>query len=80
VQEAGVRAFPVRADHRQSTCGSPATTGLRPGFCPAADPEPERIAENLAGYAKAGLMVPQALFDDLAAANAAAPPKSAARA
>jgi hypothetical protein len=55
-------------------------TGLRPDFCSAADPEPEGIAENLAGYAKAGLMVPQAPFDDLAAANAAAPPRSAARA
>ena len=30
------------------------------------------IAENLVGYAKADLMVPQAPFGDLAAANAAA--------
>jgi hypothetical protein len=54
--------------------------GLRPDFCPAADPEPEGIAEHLACYAKAGLRVPQALFDDLAAANAAAAPRSTARA
>jgi hypothetical protein len=44
--------------------------GLRPDSCPAADPESGGIAENLVGYAKAGLMVPQARFDDLAAANA----------
>ena len=46
--------------------------GFRPDFCEAADPESKGIAENLVGYAKADLMVPQAPFGDLAAANAAA--------
>jgi len=46
--------------------------GFRPDFCEASDPESKGIVENLAGYAKAGLMVPQAPFGDLAAANAAA--------
>ncbi len=47
-------------------------SGLRPDFCQAAGPGIGGIAENFVGYAKAGLMVPQAPFDDLAAANAAA--------
>ena len=46
--------------------------GFRPDFCEAADPESKGIVENLVGYAKADLMVPQAPFGDLAAANAAA--------
>ena len=46
--------------------------GFRPDFCEAADPESKGIVENLVGYAKADLMVPQAPFSDLAAANAAA--------
>ena len=46
--------------------------GFRPDFCQAADPESKGIVENLVGYAKADLMVPQAPFGDLAAANAAA--------
>jgi transposase len=46
--------------------------GFRPDFCEAADPESKGIAENLVGYAKADLMVPQAPFGELAAANAAA--------
>jgi transposase len=46
--------------------------GFRPDFCEAADPESKGIVENLVGYAKADLMVPQAPFADLAAANAAA--------
>jgi len=46
--------------------------GFRPDFCEAADPESKGIVENLVGYAKADLMVPQAPFTDLAAANAAA--------
>src|SRR4051794_2963916 len=46
--------------------------GFRPDFCEAADPESKGIVENLVGYAKTDLMVPQAPFDDLAAANAAA--------
>ena len=46
--------------------------GFRPDFCEAADPESKGIAENLVGYAKSDLMVPQAPFGDLAAANAAA--------
>jgi transposase len=46
--------------------------GFRPDFCEAADPESKGIVENLVGYAKADLMVPQTPFRDLAAANAAA--------
>jgi transposase len=46
--------------------------GFRPDFCEAADPESKGIVENLVGYAKRDLMVPQAPFRDLAAANAAA--------
>jgi transposase len=46
--------------------------GFRPDFCEAADPESKGIVENLVGYAKADLMVPQAPFGDLADANAAA--------
>ena len=43
--------------------------GFRPDFCQAADPESKGIVENLVGYAKRDLMVPQAPFGDLAAAN-----------
>jgi transposase len=46
--------------------------GFRPDFCEAADPESKGIVENLVGYAKADLMVPQVPFGDLAAANTAA--------
>jgi transposase len=46
--------------------------GFRPDFCEAADPESKGIVENLVGYAKRDLMVPQAPFGDLAGANAAA--------
>ena len=46
--------------------------GFRPDFCEAADPESKGMVENLVGYAKADLMVSQAPFGDLAAANAAA--------
>jgi hypothetical protein len=41
--------------------------GFRPDFCEAADPESKGIVENLAGYARADLMVSQAPFGDLAA-------------
>ena len=43
--------------------------GFRPDFCEANDPESKGIVENLVGYAKSDLMVPQAPFGDLAAAN-----------
>ena len=43
--------------------------GFRPDFCEANDPESKGIVENLVGYAKSDLMVPQAPFSDLAAAN-----------
>jgi transposase len=43
--------------------------GFRPDFCEAHDPQSKGIVENLVGYAKSDLMVPQAPFDDLAAAN-----------
>jgi hypothetical protein len=46
--------------------------GFRPDFCEAADPESKQIVENLVGYAKADLMIPQVPFAGLAAANAAA--------
>jgi transposase len=46
--------------------------GFKPDFCEAADPESKGIVEHLVGYAKADLMVPQAPFGDLVAANAAA--------
>jgi transposase len=46
--------------------------GFRPDFCEANDPESKGIVENLVGYAKSDLMVPQAPFGDLAAANARA--------
>jgi hypothetical protein len=46
--------------------------GFTPDFCEAADPESKGIVENLVGYAKSDLMVPQAPFDDLTAANTAA--------
>ena len=45
---------------------------FRPDFCRAADPASKGIVENLVGYAKTDLMIPQAPFADLAAANAAA--------
>ena len=45
---------------------------FRPDFCEAADPESKGMVENLVGYAKDDLMVPQAPWIDLGAANAAA--------
>jgi transposase len=45
---------------------------FRPDFCEAQDPESKGIVENLVGYAKRDLMIPQAPFTDLGAANAAA--------
>ena len=45
---------------------------FRPDFCEGHDPESKGIVENLVGYAKRDLMVPQAPFTDLAAANRAA--------
>jgi transposase len=45
---------------------------FRPDFCEAADPESKGIVENLVGYAKRDLLVPQAPFADLTAANEAA--------
>jgi transposase len=46
--------------------------GFRPDWCEAADPQSKGIVENLVGYAKRDLMVPQAPIGDLAAANTAA--------
>ena len=43
--------------------------GFRPDFCEANDPQRKGIVENLVGYAKSDLMVPQVPFGDLAAAN-----------
>lgn len=45
---------------------------FRPDFCEAADPESKGMVENLVGYAKTDLMIPQAPFTDLAGANVAA--------
>ena len=46
--------------------------GFRPDWCEAADPESKGIVENLVGYAKRDLIVPQAPFTGMTAANAAA--------
>jgi transposase len=47
--------------------------GFRPDFCHANDPESKGIVENLVGYAKRDLMIPeQPSVSDLAAANTAA--------
>src|SRR5882762_2334956 len=46
--------------------------GFRPDWCEAADPESKGVVENLVGYAKRDLVVPQAPFAGLHAANAAA--------
>jgi transposase len=46
--------------------------GFKPDFCEANDPESKGIAENLVGYAKSDLMVPQAPFAGYTAANEAA--------
>jgi hypothetical protein len=46
--------------------------GFTPDFCEAADPESKGIVENLVGYAKRDLIVPQQPFGDLVEANAAA--------
>jgi transposase len=46
--------------------------GFRPDWCEAADPESKGVVENLVGYAKRDLVVPQAPFTGLHAANAAA--------
>jgi transposase len=43
--------------------------GFRPDFCEANDPQSKGIVENLVGYAKRDLVVPQAPFTDLGAAN-----------
>jgi hypothetical protein len=43
--------------------------GFRPDFCEANDPQSKGIVENLVGYAKRDLIVPQAPFTDLGAAN-----------
>jgi hypothetical protein len=45
---------------------------FRPDFCEAADPESKGMVENLVGYAKDDLMVPQAPLTDLGGANASA--------
>ena len=45
---------------------------FRPDFCQGADPESKGLVENLVGYVKSDLMVPEDLtVKDLAAANAA---------
>ena len=46
--------------------------GFRPDFCEGGDPESKGIVEHLVGYAKGDLLVAQAPFTDLAAANDAA--------
>lgn len=45
---------------------------FRPDFCEGGDPQSKGLVENLVGYAKRDLMVPQAPFGDLAGANEAA--------
>jgi len=51
---------------------------FRPDFCEAADPESKGMVENLVGYAKDDLMVPQAPLTDLAGGLAAANQAAAA--
>jgi transposase len=46
--------------------------GFGPDFCEANDPESKGIVENLVGYAKRDLIVPQQPFGDPVAANVAA--------
>jgi hypothetical protein len=46
--------------------------GFRPDFCHGGDPESKGMVENLVGYAKTDLMVPQLPFYDLWTANDAA--------
>jgi transposase len=47
--------------------------GFRPDFCHANDPESKGIVENLIGYAKRDLMIPEQLSaSDLSAANTSA--------
>ena len=46
--------------------------GFRADFCEANDPQSKGIVENLVGYAKSDLMIPQAPFEDLTVANTAA--------
>ena len=46
--------------------------GFHPDFCEGGDPESKGMVENLVGYAKVDLVVPQAPFTDMAAANEAA--------
>ena len=45
--------------------------GFRPDFCEGADPESKGLVENLVGYVKSDLMIPEQLtVSDLATANA----------
>ena len=45
--------------------------GFRPDFCEGADPESKGLVENLVGYVKSDLMIPEQLIvSDLATANA----------
>jgi transposase len=47
--------------------------GFRPDFCEGADPESKGLVENLVGYAKRDLMIPEGLTpEDLPGANAKA--------
>jgi transposase len=46
--------------------------GFRPDFCEANDPQSKGIVENLVGYAKSDLMVPQAPFGGFTPADEAA--------
>jgi drug/metabolite transporter superfamily protein YnfA len=46
--------------------------GFRPDFCQGGDPESKGMVEHLVGYAKRDLVVPQAPFSGLMAANDAA--------
>ena len=44
--------------------------GFRPDFCEGADPESKGLVENLVGYVKSDLMIPEQLtVTDLATAN-----------
>ena len=69
----GARRWPTSSSRCQRTCALPVRMVYRPDFCQGHDPESKGIVENLVGYAKLDLVVPQELtVADLEAANEAA--------
>ena len=67
----GRHAWPGWSSRHRPTCASPPTTASGPDFCEGADPESKGLVENLVGYVKSDLMIPEELsVADLAGANA----------